>query len=59
MTVRQLIEECKIDMWQHMIVKQGKETMGGGFREKILRRYGDMIIDMIWCVNGCLYIKVI
>ena len=58
MTVREFIEQCRIDTWQHIVVKCGKEVLGGGFKEKILRRYGAMIIHSVWCVNSCIYIKV-
>lgn len=58
MTVKKLIEECNIDMWQRIVIRRGNETLGGGFRSKILKRYGHLEVDTIWCVEGCLKIKV-
>lgn len=59
MTVKQLIEECNIDMWQHIVVKKNRTTLGGGFRNRIIKRYGSMVIDSIWCVEGCIFIRVV
>lgn len=58
MTVEQLIHECNIFKWQRLIVKKGSETLGGGYSDKIIKRYGDMVIDTIWSVEGILFVKV-
>lgn len=58
MTVEQLITECNFNEWQQCVVRKGRETLGGGYPAKMIKRYGNMVVDTIWCVEGAIIIRV-